>query len=234
MTATALGAPLPGTNSAPRPQLGPSLPDLGHCGRRPHPAGLPPKWPRPFRCAARTHARRPARRHRGRTRLGQRRDHADLSEPLLKVGERFFVARVVAFEEELDTAAADPEAAVVLALDPIAALAGGPVTRCSASNSPAATPTGAASSGCTVASSARIRRRRSSRPSPVAEEAASRRAPAPRRAAHSAYRLAAVGQVAFARPPSRARASPGSNFCSSACSFVVGQRARPPRVHATR
>ena len=44
--------------------------------------------------------------------LGQGGDHADLGQPLLKVGERFFVARIVAFEEHLDAAAADPEASI--------------------------------------------------------------------------------------------------------------------------
>ena len=54
-------------------------------------------------------------------------DHADLVQPLLEVGERFFVFGVVALEQQLDAAAEDPEAAVVLALDPVAALARGPV-----------------------------------------------------------------------------------------------------------
>ena len=59
--------------------------------------------------------------------LGEGGDHADLGEALLEVGERFFVGRVVAFEEELDAAAADAEGAVLLLFDPVAALAGGPV-----------------------------------------------------------------------------------------------------------
>src|ERR1700710_1942343 len=45
---------------------------------------------------------------RGEARLAEGRDHAHLGEALLQVGQRFFVGRVVAFEEELDPAAADP------------------------------------------------------------------------------------------------------------------------------
>src|SRR4029077_11136680 len=59
--------------------------------------------------------------------LGEGGDHADLGEALLEVDKRFLVGRVVAFEEELDAAAADPKGAVVLLLDPVAARAGGPV-----------------------------------------------------------------------------------------------------------
>src|SRR6476620_6011137 len=54
-------------------------------------------------------------------------DHAHLLQPLLQVGERLFVAGVVAFEEHLDAAAEDAEGAVLLALDPVAPLASGPV-----------------------------------------------------------------------------------------------------------
>ena len=49
---------------------------------------------------------------------GQGGDHADLPQPLLQVGQRLLVASVVALEEQLDTAAEDAEAAVLLALDP--------------------------------------------------------------------------------------------------------------------
>ena len=59
--------------------------------------------------------------------LGQRGEDADLAQPLLEVGERLFVLGVVALEEQLDAAAEDAEGAVLLALDPVAALAGRPV-----------------------------------------------------------------------------------------------------------
>src|SRR6476469_6985038 len=54
-------------------------------------------------------------------------DDPDLVEPLLQVGERLFVFDVVALEEQLDTATGDAIGAVVLALDRVAALAGGTV-----------------------------------------------------------------------------------------------------------
>src|SRR5690349_15013372 len=59
--------------------------------------------------------------------LGQSGDDADLVEPLLEVGERFLVLDVVALEEQLDAPALNAEAAVLLALDPVAALADRPV-----------------------------------------------------------------------------------------------------------
>ena len=52
------------------------------------------------------------------------RDHPDLVQALLEIGERLFVFEVVALEQQLDPAPDDPEAAVVLALDRVAALAG--------------------------------------------------------------------------------------------------------------
>ena len=54
-------------------------------------------------------------------------EDAHLLQSLLEVGERLLVFGVVAFEQHLDAAAEDAEAAVVLALDPVAPLAGGPV-----------------------------------------------------------------------------------------------------------
>src|SRR6187549_4294526 len=65
-----------------------------------------------------------ARLEAGRAQGG---DDADLLEPLLEVGERLFVGEVVALEEQLDATTEDAEAAVVLALYPVTALAGRPV-----------------------------------------------------------------------------------------------------------
>ena len=115
-------------------------------------------------------------------------DHAHLGEALLEVGEGFFVFGVVAFEEELDAAAADAEGAVVLALDPVAALAGRSVDAVLGLElgRRRARPGWRRAAG-RVASSARIRLRRSSRPSPVAEETdITPSTESPRRSVHSA------------------------------------------------
>ena len=65
------------------------------------------------RGAARTPGRRPARRRPARSRpCVERRDHADLVQALLQVGERLLVVEVMALEQQLHAAADDAEGAV--------------------------------------------------------------------------------------------------------------------------
>ena len=134
-------------------------------------------------------------------------------QALLEVGERLLVLEVVALEEQLDAAAEDAEGAVVLALDPVAALAGRAVDAVLGLEFAAGLGGRARGGGPRASGSRRGSRwRSSSRPSPVAEEIArTPSAPSPSRRAPLAHRRLrpprpAAGRASTARPaPAGAR-----------------------------
>ena len=128
------------------------------------------------------------RRRRARSRRARSAAITPISlRRLLEVGERFLVLEVVALEEQLDAAAEDAEAAVGLALDRVAALAGRAVDAVLDLELGGLGRPRVGGGRRTRAAPARIAWRSSSSPSPVAEETASTStASAPSRSRHSA------------------------------------------------